>query len=233
MYVKWMAAAASTTVRVRRGRPPKLDLEVVVEAAVTIADQDGLDAVTLRSVARQLQVSAMSLYTYVPSVEHLTDLVVARVIGRQARTVRWPKRWDDIVRVFCRELRDLLAQHPAILESYQRRTVYSESALEAAEVVLSALRAAGLDLADAVSAYGAAHAFVIGHASLAAGQRQSARSNNRSTGGEPTPLVDVSRFPTLVAARAHLAGYSQQPENFDQAVDWLIAGIRTSLAGRA
>ena len=50
----------------RRGPKPKLTTANVVQASITLADADSLDAVTIRHVADHLGVSPMSLYTYVP-----------------------------------------------------------------------------------------------------------------------------------------------------------------------
>lgn len=65
-----------------RGRPPAHSRDQVVDAAIAIADADGLGAVTIRRIAADLGAGAMSLYTYVPDKERLVDLMVDRVAGR-------------------------------------------------------------------------------------------------------------------------------------------------------
>src|SRR5471030_1171419 len=65
----------------RRGPKPRHSVEDVVRAAIALADAEGLDAVSMRRVAETLQLSPMSLYTYVPSKAELVDLMLDRVAG--------------------------------------------------------------------------------------------------------------------------------------------------------
>src|SRR5687768_14402655 len=84
--VKLMEAAPR-----RRGPAPRFSREQLVDAALAVVEADGFSALSLRSVARQLGVGAMTLYTYVDGSEELAGLVVDRLIGDMARGLRWPK----------------------------------------------------------------------------------------------------------------------------------------------
>lgn len=66
----------------RRGRPPKVTVDEVVDAAIEVADADGLEALSMRALADRLGVGAMSLYTYVASRDDLVVLMVDQVYGR-------------------------------------------------------------------------------------------------------------------------------------------------------
>ena len=61
-----------------RGRPARVSRAHVVDAAVAIADESGLTAVSMRSVARALGVGTMTLYSHVPSRDHLVDAMIDR-----------------------------------------------------------------------------------------------------------------------------------------------------------
>ncbi|GAA5060603.1 TetR/AcrR family transcriptional regulator [Nocardia callitridis] len=61
---------------VRVGRPSNLDVDTVIAAAVRLADEYGLDAVTLPRVAKEIGVTAMSLYRYVGSKSELLQLML-------------------------------------------------------------------------------------------------------------------------------------------------------------
>src|SRR5437588_11584179 len=65
----------------RRGPKPRHSVEDVVRAAIALADAEGLAALSMRRVAETLQLSPMSLYTYVPSKAELMDLMLDRVAG--------------------------------------------------------------------------------------------------------------------------------------------------------
>ena len=66
----------------RRGRPPKISVDEVVDAAIEVADHEGLDALTMRRLAERLGVGVMSLYSYVASRDDLIVLMVDQVVGR-------------------------------------------------------------------------------------------------------------------------------------------------------
>ena len=65
--------------RAARGRGAALSLEQIAEVALAIADAEGLDAVSIRRIARELGSGAMSLYHYFDSRDELLDLMADRV----------------------------------------------------------------------------------------------------------------------------------------------------------
>lgn len=73
----WRAEPAPRAVR--KGPKQRLRIDDVVDAAIAIADADGLDAVTMRALAARLGVGSMSVYTYVPTRDVLVALMVDRV----------------------------------------------------------------------------------------------------------------------------------------------------------
>ena len=77
----------------RRGPRPRLDVDTVVDAAIALADEQGLEAVTMRALAARLRVSAMTLYGYVPGKDELRGpdarrAVRAHAAGAVARGLR-------------------------------------------------------------------------------------------------------------------------------------------------
>src|SRR5688572_24291859 len=77
-----------------RGRKQRLTVDEVVDAAIAIADEDGLEALSMRKVAERLGIGTMSLYTYVESKSQLVELMLDQVVGRLPR--REPEgTWRD------------------------------------------------------------------------------------------------------------------------------------------
>src|SRR5215207_5882666 len=66
----------------KRGPRPKVELRVLVTAAIEIADAEGLGAVSTRRVAETVGISPMSFYTYIPGKAELLDLMLDTVGGR-------------------------------------------------------------------------------------------------------------------------------------------------------
>jgi AcrR family transcriptional regulator len=95
-----------------RGPRPGLSVDRVVDAAVELADRDGLAAVTVRRVAEALGIAPMSVYTYVPGKAELLDLMVDAVGGETARPGRVAGGWRDRLEQVARENWALYRRHP-------------------------------------------------------------------------------------------------------------------------
>ena len=59
----------------------RLDLQTVVDTGIALADEHGLEAVSLRRIARRLGVTPMALYRYVESKDDLLDAMADRLYG--------------------------------------------------------------------------------------------------------------------------------------------------------
>ena len=68
----------------RRGPKPKLSVDAIVRAGIEVADAEGLPALSMRRVAEQVGVTAMSLYTYVPDKDRLVGFVVVMNVRSSA-----------------------------------------------------------------------------------------------------------------------------------------------------
>jgi AcrR family transcriptional regulator len=90
----------------RRGPRPRLSVDAVVEAAIAVADEAGLDSVTMRAVAERLGVSAMTIYTYVPGKAELLDLML------DALWLAMPREAGPTVRSVADANRALYEAHP-------------------------------------------------------------------------------------------------------------------------
>src|SRR5687768_8875421 len=78
MALLWRTPETSA---VRRGPRPSLDVGRIVAAAVRLADTEGLPAVSMRRVAGELGVPAMTLYSHLPGKGELVDLMLDAVLG--------------------------------------------------------------------------------------------------------------------------------------------------------
>jgi AcrR family transcriptional regulator len=96
----------------RRGPGRGLQLQAVVEAATDLADREGLGAVTMRRVAQQLGVSAMTLYTYVPGKAELVDLMLDAAYRRLPLAPTAGRPWRVRLAEVAEENRGLYLAHP-------------------------------------------------------------------------------------------------------------------------
>src|SRR5215470_8551185 len=95
-----------------RGPKQRLSIDAVVQAAIDIADSDGLEAVTMRGVAQRLGVVPMTLYTYVPGKAELLDLMLDAAYQRMPRTDTAGRPWRQRVTAIAAENRALFEAHP-------------------------------------------------------------------------------------------------------------------------
>jgi AcrR family transcriptional regulator len=123
---------------VARGRPPARTREQVVDAAVAVADAEGLGAVTIRRVAAEVGAGAMSLYTYVPDKDRLVDLMLDRVGG----TAGYPPLtgdWRADLLGLMSAQRELMRRHPWIPAALPNRQLTGVNTLAYLEHGLAAL----------------------------------------------------------------------------------------------
>jgi AcrR family transcriptional regulator len=105
-----------------RGPKAKVTTTSAVDAAVTVADAEGLDAVTIRRLATDLGVSAMALYTHVGSRDDLLVLMVDRVHARQPRPPYESPSWRERVRQVAEAALEHYAAHWWLLDVDDQRT---------------------------------------------------------------------------------------------------------------
>jgi AcrR family transcriptional regulator len=99
----------------RRGGPkPVLSLDRIVAAAVELADEGGIAALSMARLAEKLGFTTMSLYRYVSSKDELLLLVLDAAIGEPTYPATGP--WKDQVRSWCRELTFFYRAHPWVLD---------------------------------------------------------------------------------------------------------------------
>lgn len=154
-----MNASTDTRVSTRAG---PLSRERVLQAALELVDRDGLDQLTMRRLASDLGVEAMSLYTHVTNKDDLlaglTDLLWAEIAATAPADDDWPA-W---LHAFGHAVRDAVHRHPNAMPVIVTGEVSPIPALELFADQLERADTGGLDRARAVSALRAVAAFALG-----------------------------------------------------------------------
>ncbi|MHA6617050.1 TetR/AcrR family transcriptional regulator [Pseudonocardia sp. DLS-67] len=132
-------------------RPRSLTDDQLVAAALAVVDREGLAALTMRAVARELGVATMGLYRYVADRQALELLVVDHVF-RSVDTSLPDAGWQERVRVLLDRMRVAVARHPAVVPLVLRHRQAAPGSLRLIEAMLSVLTEGGLDGADRVLA---------------------------------------------------------------------------------
>ena len=133
-----------STERAPRGT---LTRDRVVDAALSLADEQGLDALTMRALARRLDVKPMAIYHHVAGKDAILDLVVDRVFAEIDLPV--PGRpWRPEIRRRALSARSVLLAHPWSISLLETRSVAQNPAtLRHHDAVIGTLRRGGFGLA--------------------------------------------------------------------------------------
>jgi AcrR family transcriptional regulator len=127
-----------------RAGPPQPDRrQRILDAALAIADEQGLDAVTMRAVAARVGVTAMALYPHVRSKEDLLDGLVGRLLAELSLPDR-AKPWPDRLREIARSARETARRHPAVMPLLFARPAVTPDAVRVVDAIYEALLDAGV-----------------------------------------------------------------------------------------
>jgi AcrR family transcriptional regulator len=135
----------------------------VLRAAVALADEGGLEAVTMRKLAKELGVEAMSLYNHVAGKDDLLDGMIDIVFG-EIEPPSTEGDWKAALRRRAVSTRDALARHRWAIGLMEGRTNHGPANLRLHDAVLGCLRAAGFSIEMAVHAYSVQDAYIYGFA---------------------------------------------------------------------
>jgi AcrR family transcriptional regulator len=141
----------------------RLNRAKVLEAAVDLADEIGLEALTIRRLADELGVGAMTIYHHIASKEEIIDGMVENVFT-EIELPPTDTDWKTAMRQRCISARQVLNRHPWAAPLLESRTVPGPASLKHHESVLACLRGGGLSLQTAAHAYAILDSFVYGFA---------------------------------------------------------------------
>ena len=208
----------------------KLTRERVIDAALTIMDAEGLDAVTMRRVAHEVGVEAMSLYHHVHDKDDLLEGICARVMA-EFRVPGDGGGWYERASFAANEWRRVLKQHPNVITLFaERRGPLTDlGSLEPMDHALGILREAGLSDRDAVRVFNVLGGFIMGFVLMEVGQMFGAGAMDKEL---PDPQAAAQLIPEgslrhLTAALPYLADCDPE-EQFQLGLDMMLQGMRVT-----
>jgi len=143
-------------------RPRSLDHASIADAALRVVDREGLNALSMRTVASDLGVGTMSLYRYVSGREGVERLIVDHIFLSVDASVSPRAGWRQQVRELSEALRAAVADHSAAIPLLLVHFQHSSSAWQWLEALLRALTRAGFTAKQRVIAVRCLQAYVVG-----------------------------------------------------------------------
>ncbi|MFE0516765.1 TetR/AcrR family transcriptional regulator [Streptomyces sp. NPDC058964] len=222
----------------RAGQPSGLDRERITDVTVRLLDAEGLAKFSMRRLAAELNVTAMSLYWYVDTKDDLLELALDRVFGE----LRLPdpeaagEDWRDQLRTLATEYRVLLVRHPWLSPLAGRYLNIGPNSLAFSRRVQRVVRRSGLPAHGVTGAISAVFQFVYGYGTIqghfadrvaAAGMTADEYFRTvMSAVSEAPQTADVVReSEDIMAARGGDTVEEMLDRDFTFALDLLVAGI--------
>jgi AcrR family transcriptional regulator len=213
-----------------RGPKPAVTLTGIAEAAIRIADAEGLDAVSMQRVAGELPVTKMALYRYVPGKAELIAVMSDLAMGTPPEHPELP--WRDALRAWSMDLFDGFTRHPWLLLSTIGRRPLGPNEAAWLDRGVQALTGTGLTGGEQLDSIlvlsGHVRTIALQTASIPGGS--TGLTEEGFTSAFATLVTaEPDRFPSLVAALTTQEGSENQGLTFglDRIIDGLGALVRT------
>ena len=215
---------------VTNSRASELTREDVIDAAAELVAERGYARLSMRALAQRCGVATMTLYRHVRTKEDLLGALTDRVLAELELPAPGSLTWQEQLAAVFRSVHDLLLEHPDVVEIAVRQHVAGEAAYRGAEVVLDALRRAGIEGEAAASAFAALFAFTLGFT-----QQQLQASGpgaglaHRQAVLDRLPVDDFENLSRL--GGVFLLRHSDR--HFDDGLDLIIRGLASKAKNRA
>ncbi len=141
----------------------RLSRERVLQAAIAHADDSGLEALTMRTLAEMLEVAPMALYRHVANKDGLIDAMVD-VVFSEIGVPAGGGDWKTAMRRRAISVRDALARHPWAIGQMESRRTPGPANLRHHDAVIGRLRSAGFDVEQAAHMYSLLDSYIYGFA---------------------------------------------------------------------
>jgi AcrR family transcriptional regulator len=209
-------------------RRPRLTRERVVTEALAVIAEDGVQALTMRSLAARLGVVPGAVYRHVRNKQQLQDLLLDNVLAEIDVHLDPSLSWTGQLKVLAHRLRQVLEAHPGVAGILKTRDPLGPHSLALAEAFLEPLQAAGFGDRQAGLAFFLLVDYTIGFA--VSGISTSANEQRVRDPATRTQLhrffrsLPPDRFPALVTLGEHV-WVDNRDERFNAGLDALVAGL--------
>ncbi len=182
-------------------RPP-LTRARVLQAAVDLADREGLGALTMRRLGAELGVEAMSLYKHVDNKEEILDGIVELVVGG----IEIPSegaQWKEAMRRRAISARAVLSRHSWSIGLLETRDSMGPTVLRYLDSILRNLRSAGFSVENAIHAFWLLDSYVYGHVIQESSMPFSTAEEMTESTKSLLEQMTTTEFPHLVEIGEH------------------------------
>jgi TetR/AcrR family transcriptional regulator, tetracycline repressor protein len=208
-----------------------LTREQIVAAALELADQEGLEALSMPTIARRLECGVMTIYGYIDNKDDLLDAIALSGLADLRLPRPLPSEPAALLVSWGRVLRGILLQHPSLPVIFLSRVVIGPGIFRGIEVLLGALGRAGIRPAVGIHAIYAVLTYTTGFVAWelprTRRQPQAAYAANWRREFASLPPKDFPVTGGLLDELPRVAG----EEQFEFGLAALAAGLASEAAG--
>src|SRR5260370_14451212 len=150
---------------------PLLDRRAILEAALQLVDEEGLDALSMRRLGARLGVEAMTLYYYLPNKAAVVQGLAEAVLDKLELPTVPVRDWPSMVRHVARSFRGLGLMHPGVFPLLATVGLDNPASFRPTDAILQGLCAAGFQPELAFTAFSTIKSFLVGHVLWTLGDR--------------------------------------------------------------
>jgi AcrR family transcriptional regulator len=221
-----MAARTDTTAQPR----VPLSRQRALDVAVALADAGGLGSLTMRNLAKELGVEAMSLYHHVANKDDILngmiDIVFSEIDLPPAST-----DWKTAMRLRAHSARAALSRHPWAISLMESRTAPDPATLRHHDAVIGCLRRAGFSIEMTAHAYSVLDSYIYGFAHQQMNLPFATEEESKKVAGailHQLPADEYPHFIELTTEHVLQPGYDYGSE-FEFGLDLILDGLERSL----
>ena len=228
-FVQCTASIVHCTTSRNKPMPPKksekLNRNSVIKTAISYADKHGVDAVNVRQVARELNVGAMTLYTY---IDNKADLLAGMVdmVAAEIETPAPLTPWKEAITTIAKSTRRTIGKHPWVGPFWANAP--GDAKMDHQEAILRIFRQAGFSVADSCKGYHAVTLHAVGFA-LQAMHYPTQPNSLKAAAGEFLENADHQRYPFFVEHVQYHFDFPDAGGEFEFVLDAILNSLAALL----
>ena len=196
----------------------ELSASKIVEAAIEIADSQGLESVSIRRIARALDARPMSIYNHISNKDEILELMAEKAIDEVLAESPLPRDWREALSTIARMMYATYIAHPWLVTIFSQRPIIGPNAAKHAEQFVIAVDELPYKKEELWWFVGAMNDYVLGHSLRAVTAPPSVQLADPGPGEEEMPSAELESLPDYLRTRASI-------ERFEFGMKLVLDGI--------